>query len=139
MSRPDPVPMMRSLPARATIVFALCAATLLLAGTPSTVAQVGYTGVPSPPPADIYVGTYVGPASARGTVVAGTGAQAATAPQAGAARTALVGSPLQAESAQATEPGERGVVTGRDLVTIAALGLTGVVAFALSARRFRGF
>ena len=138
MSRPDRVPMKRSLPVRATIVFVLCGATLLLAGTPPTVAQVGYTGVPSPPPGDIYVGSYVGPASAVGTG-AGTGARAATVPQGGAARTASVASAPQAESAQATDPGERGVVTGWDLVTIAALGLTGVVAFAVSAARFRGF
>ena len=126
MFRRNRVPMNRSL--RTAIVFFAHTATLLLAGTSAAVAQVGYTGVPSPS-TDTYVGTYVGPSSAVGTAAGGGGAT----------RVASVANTPQPDAAQATEPSERRVVTGWDLVTIAALGLAAVVAFAVSAGRFRLF
>jgi hypothetical protein len=120
--------MNRSLLLRTAIVFVAHAGTLLLAGTSAAVAQVGYTGLPSSPPSETYVGTYVGPPSAVGTVV-GAG---------GAPRAASVAN-TQPDAAEVTEPGERSVVTGWDLVTIAALGMAAVVGFAVSAGRFRLF
>ena len=139
MCRRDRVTMRRSPDPRVGIVFVLSLGTLLLAGTHSAMAQVDYTGVPSSSSQDTYLGTYVGPASAVGTAVAGTAPSAASVPQGGAGRTASVaGAPLP-DSVEASELGERSVVTGWDLVTIGALGLTAVIAFALSAGRFRRF
>lgn len=137
MRRRDRTPMKRSLPLLASIVLVLCAGTFVPGGTPSAAAQVGYTGVPSSSSTDTYLGTYVGPPSAVGTVVANTGAPAASVPHGGAARTPSLAHASGDYAAEAAEPGDHSVVTGWDLVTIAALGLAGVVAFAVSAGRLR--
>jgi hypothetical protein len=139
MRGPDGVAMRCALHRRVTIAFALCVGTLLLAETHSAMAQVGYTGVPLPPLPDTYIGTYVGPASSVGTVVAAPGPLAASVPQDVVRRPASVAnSPLDG-AVEATAPRQRGVITGWDLATIGALGLTAVIAFALSAGRFRRY
>ena len=127
--------MKRSLPLLGSIMLVLSAGILVVGGTPLA-AQVGYTGVPAAPSPDTYLGTYVGTPSAVGTVVGGTGAPVSV-PQGGAARTASVAHAPEDYAAEAAEPGDHSVVTGWDLVTIAALGLAGVVAFAVSAGRLR--
>jgi hypothetical protein len=107
------------------LLFAVCAASVLLAGAPA-LAQTGYTGVPLPPPEDTYVTPYTGSATSRGVPV--------RVPAPTPARASNAAISVGSEPAQALDPGQRNVVTASDLVAVAALGMTGAVAFALSGR-----
>lgn len=116
----------------------LSAAAFVILGTPA-LGQAPYTGVPTPPPpGDIYVepvsvDPYTGarppavvlarlPAPDRGGEPSGP---------------VSVGSRRLDDLAAPPEQGEGALVTGWDLVTLAGLGSTAVVAFAVSAGRFR--
>lgn len=107
------------------LLFAVCAGSILLAGAPA-LAQTGYTGVPPPPPEDTYVAPYTGLATPRGVAV--------RLPAPTSARPSNAAISVGTEPAQALDPGQRNVVTGSDLVAVAALGMTGAVAFVLSGR-----
>lgn len=133
MRRPDRAPL-KSSRRRGPCGFllVLLTGTVLLTGAPAALGQAGYTGVTPPPPiVDTYVGPYVGLGPPAGGAV-----QLATPRAQGAAGAAIsVGNPLG--DASAVDRGANRVVTGWDMVTIAALGFTAVIAFAVSAGRFR--
>ena len=125
-----------------TLLFVSTAAASLLTGSAPAFGQVDYTGVPPVPPVpdvyvvDTYVGTYAGtPPGAAPPVAAGI--RPAAPPLGGSdGRTSVAGAAL-GEAPEPLVEGDRRVVTGWDLVTMTALGLTGLVAFAISAARFR--
>ncbi|MDQ4069863.1 MAG: hypothetical protein M3203_10410 [Actinomycetota bacterium] len=115
---------------------------LLLGGAAPALGQVDYTGVPpTAPPPDVYVvDTYVGaPAASSPGVVTSVGA--GVRPSALPSQLATGGAIFVADAALGVAPavdeGDRRLVTGWDVVTIGALGLTAVVAFAVAAARFR--
>jgi hypothetical protein len=126
---------------RPLLLFAL-GTLLLLSGARPALGQLGYTGVPaaSPPP-DVYVGDpYVGP-----YVVASPG----VAPPAGAdvrspgpAPSAAPAALSVSDAALTDRPpdmvkGDRRLVTGWDVASIAALGLIAVAGLSASAGRLR--
>lgn len=120
------------------LLFLLSVVAFVLLGTPA-LGQAGYTGVPTPPPPG---GMYVGPVS----VDPYTGARAPAvvlprlpAPDRGGEPSGpvSVASGRLDDLAPTPEQGKGSLVTGWDLVTLAGLGLTAVVAFAVSAGRFR--
>lgn len=140
MHRPDSGRMASSGHLRGGWLLLLALAAFLLAGGPA-LGQTGYTGVtppPPPPPGD----TYVDPVQAYPALGASPGGLArlpAPAP-AGSPGTAMsVGTENLNESAQPLDQGRGRLVTGWDLVIVAALGLTALVAFATTAGRFRSF
>lgn len=137
MRRPDRAPLKTSRHRGACgFLLVLMTGTVLLTGAPAALGQAGYTGVAPPPPiVDTYVGPYVGPYVGLGPP-AGGAVQLATPRAQGAAGPVIsVGNPLGDPSA--IDRGANRVVTGWDMVTIAALGFTAVIAFAVSAGRFR--
>ena len=114
---------------------------LLLSGAAPALGQVDYTGVPpTVNPPDVYVvDTYVGtPASNSPGVV--TLVSAGIRPPAMITPTGSPGTLSVADAAAADPPvneGDRRLVTGWDLVTVAGLGVTALAAFAVSGLRFR--
>lgn len=113
---------------------------LLVAGAPAALAQVGYTGVPtSPPPGDVYVEpVYVDPYTGVGAPSPVVAARLpAVAPQRRPAGVMSVDTRSLDDLRPASEPTAGRLVTGWDLVTLAGLGLTAVVAFGVSAGRVR--
>ncbi len=118
------------------------AATLLLTGAAPALGQVDYAGVPPVPPVpdvyvDTYVGTYAGSPLGAAPPVATAVRPPGPPPPGRSGGTMSVSSAALGEAPQALVEGDRRLVTGWDVVTIAALGLTAVVAFAISAARFR--
>lgn len=135
MRRPDGVVMERSRRLRSTLLLlVLSPGAVLLAGAPA-VGQTGYTGIgpPPPPPGDTYVVSYPGIPTPSGVVVRLP--EPAPRGPSGAAvsvQTQGLGDPPQTVGAD-----RRNLVTGWDLVAVTGLGLTAVIAFAVSAGRFR--
>ena len=136
--------MRRSRQSRATLLLVFSAgALLLLLGAAPASGQVDYTGVPPVPTGpdvyvvDTYVGTYAGNPPAVAPLVAAGFRPMGPPPLGGSGGTMSVASAALAEGPEATIEGDRSLVTGWDLVTMTALGLTAVVAFAISAARFR--
>lgn len=118
-----------------SLLFVLAAATFLLVGTQPALGQVDYTGVPtSVPPGDTYVGPYAGLSPGVASAALGT-----VRPPGPPSRSASmsVGNAALGDVPSAAQRSDPRLVTGWDLVTMAALGLTGVVAFAVSAARYR--
>ena len=130
--RPYSVPVESSRHLRVTLlVFAVSAGTLLLVGSPA-LAQTGYTGIP---PTDTYVGpvdTYVG---LGGSPRAGVALSAPT-PQGSTGGMITVGTEGLDGPPETLSDGRRNLVSGWDLITIAAVGLTVAVGFARSTGRF---
>lgn len=126
--------MRRSRRPRATLLLlTLSAGAFLLAGAPA-LGQTGYTGVePPPPPGDTYVGPYAGIATPPGVAVR----LPTPTPQGPSGAAVSVATGALGDPGQTADPNRRNLVTGWDLVAVAALGLVAVVAFAVSAGRFR--
>lgn len=128
---------------RGAMLFAFSAAASLLMGPGPAFGQVDYTGVPPAPPADdvyvveTYVGTYAGNPPAVASQVAAGVRPLGPPPLGGSGGTMSVASAALGEGPEAAIEGDRRLVTGWDVVTMTALGLTAVVAFAVSAARFR--
>lgn len=125
----------RSRPVRATLLLLmLSAGAFLLAGAPA-LGQTGYTGVgpPPPPPGDTYVGPYTGIAAAPGVAAR----LPEPMPRGLADATVSVASRGLGGPPQTVDADRRNLVTGWDLVALASLGLTAVVAFAVSTGRLR--
>ena len=144
MRRPDPAGVRRPAPAGARRLLLLLSAgsALLLAGAAPALSQADYTGLPPAPPQDPYViETYVGTSGNTSPGVAppvGAGVRPpAPPPLTGSGGTVSVASAALDDAPPAPVQGDRRLVTGWDVVTITALGLTAVVAFATSAARFR--
>ena len=112
---------------------------LLVTGAPAALAQAGYTGVPpSPPPGDVYVEpVYVDPYSGVGAPPVVVARLPVVAPQRRPAGVMSVGAGPLDGLGPTSEQTDGRLVTGWDLVTLAGLGLTAVVAFAVSAGRIR--
>lgn len=146
MRRPDrtAAPLSRRSRARRRLVLSAVGSLSLLTAVAPALGQVDYTGVPpTTAPPDVYVvDAYVGtsPGTSPGVVArVGAGARpSALASQVGSAGTLSVadGDP---GDAPAVDEGDGRLVTGWDVLTIGALGLTAVVAFAIAAARFRSF
>ena len=111
----------------------------LMAGASPALAQVGYTGIPAPPPpGDVYVQpVYVDPYTGVGAPPGGPGRLPAPLPSGGPTGVMSVATGPLDDRPPTGDQGARAVVTGWDLVTLAGLGLTAVVAFAVSAGRSR--
>lgn len=148
MRRPDrtAAPLSRRSRARRRLVLSAAGSLSLLTAVAPALGQVGYTGVPpTTAPPDVYVvDAYVGtsPGTSPGVVArVGAGARpSALASQVGSAGTVSVadGGPGDAPAVDEGDGGGDGrLVTGWDVLTIGALGLTAVVAFAIAAARFR--
>lgn len=123
-------------------LFLLAMGSMALTGIAPALGQVDYTGVPpTTAPSDVYVvdayvGTYAGASPATVTVV-GAGVRASVLPsQLGSGGTISVADAALGDAPTVDEGGRR-LVTGWDVLTLAALGLTAVVAFAVAAARFR--
>jgi hypothetical protein len=123
-------------------VFLLAVAMPLLTGLAPALGQVDYTGVPPAPASpDVYVvDTYVGTAAGTGpnvVTVTGSGTRPSVLPS----QLGLGGTISLTDAAVGQAPivdeGDHRLVTGWDVLTIAGLGLTAVVAFAVAAGRFR--
>lgn len=112
---------------------------LLVAGAPGALAQAGYTGVPpSPPPGDAYVEpVYVDPYTGVGAPPVVVARLPVVAPQRQPAGVVSVGTGPLDGLGPTSEQTDGRLVTGWDLVTLAGLGLTAVLAFAVSAGRIR--
>lgn len=126
---------------RRLLFLLLIAGIFMLAGAPAALGQAAYyTGVtpPLPPIEGTYVGAYVGPSIGLfGSPGTGAGGQPpAPGAQGGARSVVSVGVEAGGGFPLTDDLGQR-FVTGRDLVTVAALGLTGVVGLAVSAGRSR--
>lgn len=120
------------------LLFVLSAGAFLLLGTPA-LGQVQYTGVPTPPPpGEIYVepvsvDPYTG---VRPPAVVLARRPAPDAGGGPSGPVSVASRPLE-DLTTTPEQGDGSLVTGWDLVTLAGLGLTAVVAFAVSAGRYR--
>lgn len=114
----------------------------LLMGVAPAQGQVGYTGVPpTTAPPDVYVvDTYgdTSPGAQPGVVtLVGAGVRPSALPSPiGSGGTISVADGALGE-APAVDEGDGRLVTGWDVLVIGALGLTAVVAFAVTAARFR--
>lgn len=124
-------------------LFLLAVGTMpLLTGVAPALGQAEYTGVlPTTPPPDVYVvDTYVGtsPGTSPGVVtLVGAGVRPSVFPsQLGSVGTISVADGALGD-APAVDEGDGRLVTGWDVLTIGALGLTAVVAFAVGGARFR--
>ena len=142
MRTPDAAPMRasRHLPVVRRLLLLVVGPIALLSGVAPALGQVDYTGVPpitAPPDAyvvDTYVNTYAGTSPGAVTLV-GAGPRP-SASQVGSGGTISVANAALGEAPRVDEV-DRRLVTGWDVLTIAALGLTAVVAFAVAAARFR--
>ena len=144
MRRPDAGPVRRPAPTGARRLLLLLSAgiVLLLAGAAPALSQAEYAGLPPAPPQDVYVvdayvATYAGAPPGVAPPVGGGVRPLGPPPLSGSGGTVSVaGAPLD-DAPPAADQGDRRLVTGWDVITITALGLTAVVAFATSAARFR--
>jgi hypothetical protein len=125
---------------RATVLlFAVCAGAVLLGGSPA-VAQAGYTGVPPVDNSVDPVGGYVEPISTYAGLGTSPGA-AVRLPQPtpnvrSGALVTVADKGLRAASPADTR-GSGNLVTGRDLLVMAGVGLSVVAGAAVSTGRFR--
>ena len=124
----------------ASLLFLLAVAGLFVVAVPApAVGQAEYTGIAPPvPPADPYVGsTYAGLSPGAGAPPVVAARSPGTPPGSRAPAILSVGNAALGEAPEVVDEASHRLVTGWDLVTIGALGLTAVVAFAVSAARFR--
>ena len=126
---------------RSRLLFFVATAIFSLAGAPAALGQVDYVGIP-PPTGDpyivTYVGTYAGPSPQFGGPAGGAGqVLAPPVSQAGANGGISVSTAALGESPQPVDEGDGRLVTGWDLVTMAAIGLGALAALAVPAGRFR--
>ena len=115
---------------------------LLLAGAAPALSQAEYTGLPPAPLQDAYVveafvAAYAGVSPGVPPSVGGAVRPLGPPPLSGSGGTVSVASSSLDDAPPAAAQGDRRLVTGWDVITITALGLTAVVAFATSAARFR--
>lgn len=143
MPRPDGAGVRRPAPAGARRLLLLLPAgiVLLLAGAAPALGQAGYTGLPPAAPQDAYVveayvATYAGTPPGVAPPL-GAAVRSPAPPLSGSGGTVSVAGASLDDAPPAAGQGDRRLVTGWDVVTITALGLTAVVAFATSAARFR--
>ena len=144
MRRPDPSAVRRPAPAGARrLLFLLFAGSVLaLTGAAPALSQAEYTGLPLAAPQDAYVmeayvATLNGASPGVAPPLGGPVRPPVPAPLAGSGGTVSVASASLDDAPPAADQGDRRLVTGWDVITITALGLTAVVAFATSAARFR--
>lgn len=141
MATPDATPMRGSRHRRVRrrlLLFAV-GSMPLLTGVAPALGQVDYTGVPpTTAPPDVYVvDTYVGASgntSPGVMILVGAGVPPSALPSQLASAGTISVADAALGAAPAVDEGDRRLVTGWDVVTIAALGLTAVVAFAAAAR-----
>lgn len=135
MRRPDAADVRR-------LLFLLSAsAVLVLAGAAPAASQAEYTGLPPAGPhdayvVDAYVGTYADTSPGIATLAEG-GVRPPAPPLRGSAGSVSVASAPFDDAPPTADQGDRRLVTAWDVITMIALGLTAVVAFATSAARFR--
>lgn len=132
LRRPESATMGSSRLLGAALLLFASAGTLLLIGSPAF-AQTGYIGVPPVDPYVVPVGSYVGIGTSPGAGVRSSGPT----PQGSPGAVITVGTEGLGAPPDTLIVGRRSVVTGWDLVVIAAVGLTAVAGFAVPTGRFR--
>lgn len=134
-----PPPSQRRRPLRLVLSTGVFLLAVLAVGGSAALAQAGYTGVPvPPPPGDLYVDPVsVDPYTGVRPPTAVVARLPAPQPPSGPNGVMSVATGRLDDLPPGGDGGNRALVTGWDLVSLAGLGLTAVVAFAVSAGRFR--